>query len=143
MTALAKPVVTRASAGKLTPGDARAERIALALMGVGDLPETDLAETASWERGAGRPVALGRTAIKQAQGSTGPAAAIAIEQVVSQGAAGSVSGRIRRAGERERLFCHVIRYTNASMREIAQIVSFEHDGGRATAQATAPESPRA
>lgn len=130
MTAPAKPIVTRASAARLDPSDARAERIALALMGVGDLPDTDLAETASWERGEGRPVALGRSAIKKAQGSVGGAAAIAIEQVVSQGAAGSVSGRIRRHGERERLFCHVIRYTNASAREIAQLVSFEHEDSR-------------
>ncbi len=108
------------------PEEAEAEAIALALMGVGALGPERLAEAASWERPGGG--VMGRAAIVAAAARQS-AEAIAVDQVVTHGRAGSVSGRVTRGGA-TRLFCHVIRYTAPDAREIAQLVSFEH-----------PESP--
>ena len=107
------------------PKNAYAEKIALALMGVGALPEDALAEAASWDRPGG--ATLGRRAILAALPDQ-QAETIRIEQVVAHGRAGSVSGRVTRDGETA-LFCHVIRYTTPAATEIAQLVSFEHSGG--------------
>lgn len=122
------PVITRSKDCETGPQDKRAEAIALALLGVGQIDDALLAEGASWERGGNLPAAVGRCAIQTARAAVPPARAIAIEQVVTQGTAGSVSGRVRRDGEGERLFCYVIRYTSSAAREIAQLVSFEHGG---------------
>lgn len=108
-----------------SPKNARAEAIALALMGVGDLDADALAEAASWDRPGG--ALSGRAAILAAAGAE-HADLIRVEQVVTHGRAGSVSGRVTR-GTETRLFCHVIRFTSAAAREIAQLVSFEHPGG--------------
>jgi hypothetical protein len=40
-----------------------------------------------------------------------------------------VTGRLTR-GTQTRIFCHVIRHTSEAATQIAQIVSFEHTGGR-------------
>lgn len=127
------PEVIRAAGALADPTDVQAETIALALMGVGVLDTGMLAEAAAWERGAG--AILGRAAIADAvaRATATPVRRIRVEQVVSQGAAGSVSGRITRVtqdGEETRLYCHVIRYTNPGAGEIAQLVSFEHPGGK-------------
>lgn len=110
-----------------SPKNARAEEIALALMGVGTLEAGLLAEAASWERPGG--AVTGREEIlARVREAVGTADLIRVEQVVTHGRAGSVSGRITR-GETTRLFCHVIRFTSASAKQIAQIVSFEHSTG--------------
>ncbi|MEZ5769661.1 MAG: hypothetical protein R3D80_19915 [Paracoccaceae bacterium] len=109
-----------------SPKNARAEGIALALMGVGALPAEMLAEAASWDRPGG--AVTGRAAILGAVAGTAPADLIRVEQVVTHGRAGSVSGRVTRGSE-TRAFCHVIRFTTAAAREIAQLVSFEHPLG--------------
>ena len=121
------PEVIRSPDCANSPRNARAEDIALALMGVGGLDPQALAEAASWDR-AGAAI-VGRAAIGAALAGLAPAQNIAIEQVVTHGKAGSVTGRITRAGE-TLLFCHVIRFTSAAAREIAQMVSFEHAGRR-------------
>ncbi len=105
--------------------DAKAEAIALALMGVGALEESWLAENAIWDHGSG--AVSGRAAILAARKAQPPAERIRIEQIVTEGQAGSVSGRITRKGK-TRLYCHMIRFTNSSASEIAQLVSFEHPG---------------
>jgi len=94
-------------------------------MGVGALAPECLAEAASWDRREGG--VTGRAAIL-ATAEKQSAEAIEIDQVVTHGRAGSVSGRVTRDGDTN-LFCHVIRFTSASVREIAQLVSFEHPGG--------------
>ena len=108
-----------------SPKNATAERIALALMGVGALDGDILAEAASWDRPEG--AVTGRDAIR-AVARRQSADAISVEQVVTHGKAGAVSGRVTRGAD-TRLFCHVIRFTGASAREVAQLVSFEHPGG--------------
>jgi hypothetical protein len=110
-----------------SPKNARAEEIALALMGIGALPDTMLAENAVWD-GAGGALA-GRAAILDACAAQPEADKIRVEQVVTHGAAGSVSGRITRGGE-TRLYCHVIRFSSAAAKQIAHLVSFEHPGGK-------------
>ncbi|MEC7762244.1 MAG: hypothetical protein VX874_10085 [Pseudomonadota bacterium] len=109
-----------------SPKNTKTEEIALALMGVGALDADLLAEGASWDRfGKGH---TGRDAIRAAQAQTPGHEWIEISEVVSHGKAGSVSGRLQRAGEPPRIFCHVIRFTSASAKQIAQIVSFDHAG---------------
>ena len=120
------PEVIRAADCHNSPKNQRAEDIALALFGVGTLPEDQIAEGAVWDRPGG--AVSGRAAILAAIAPEG-ITRIAADQVVTHGKAGSVSGRVTRAGE-TRLFCHVIRFTSASARQIAQLVSFEHPGGR-------------
>ncbi len=108
-----------------SPGNARAEQIALALMGVGTLDQAVLAEAASGTgRKARSPAGL------RLRPPRPPRAAdlIRVEQVVTHGRAGSVSGRVTRDGT-TRLFCHVIRFTSASAKQVAQLVSFEHSAG--------------
>lgn len=109
--------------GADSPKDAMAQEIALALMGVGALPKHLLAEAATWQR-PDRAV-TGRAEILAAV-ETG-LDRVEVEQVETHGKAGSVSGRLVRGGE-ARLFCHVIRFTTANAKQIAQLVSFEHAG---------------
>jgi hypothetical protein len=119
------PEVIRAADCGNSPKNQRAEDIALALFGAGDLPEDMIAQDAVWDRAGG--ALSGREAILDAIAPEG-IVRIAVDQVVTHGRAGSVSGRITRAGQ-TRLFCHVIRFSSASARQIAHIVSFEHPGG--------------
>ncbi|MEJ1992144.1 MAG: nuclear transport factor 2 family protein [Maritimibacter sp.] len=113
--------------GDPDPKEARAERNALALMGAGALEDGWLAANATWDHSGG--AVSGRAAIQAVRAKQPPAERIRIEQIVTEGQAGSVSGRITRAGQ-TRLYCHVIRFTNSSANQIAQLVSFEHPGGK-------------
>ena len=113
-----------------TPDTAPPDRdrsIALALMGLGPLPARELgaklAEAATWQA-SGRSH-TGPAAILAALPAQ-PPARVMVEQVVSHGKAASVSGRLERGGKM-RLFCHVIRYSRADCRQIAQLLSFEHE----------------
>jgi hypothetical protein len=121
------PEVIRAQDCENSPKNATAEEIALALMGVGELSGDRLAENAVWDGAHG--AVSGRAAIGAALGRVAPADRIRVEQVVTHGRAGSVSGRITRTGQ-TRLYCHVIRFTSAAQAQVAQIVSFEHPGGK-------------
>lgn len=105
-----------------SPKNAKVEDIALALMGVGDLADDLIAEAATWDR-PGTAV-MGHDKIRETA-SAQHADRITVDQVVSHGKAGTVSGRISRAGKTS-LFCHVIRFTTASAKQVAQLVSFEH-----------------
>ncbi len=106
--------------------ETRAEALALALMGAGALDQKMLSPDATWQRGDA-PVMVGRGAIMEALGALRPPRKIYIEQVVAQGKAGTVSGRMITEAGGARLFCHVIRYTSAAALQIAQIVSFDHN----------------
>jgi len=102
---------------------ARTEAIALALSGVAVMPAGLIGAGSSWE-GRG-PVRIGPEAIAAGLSALMPPERIEISDIVTHGRAGTVSGRIWREG-RVALFCHVIRYTSAAAREVAQMVSFEH-----------------
>lgn len=121
------PEVIRSPDCGNSPKNALAEDIALALMGVGELPETLLAPDAVWDRASG--ALSGRDTIAAAVAAITPPDRIRVEQVATHGRAGSVSGRITRGGE-TRLYCHVIRFTSPAARQVAQLVSFEHPGGK-------------
>jgi len=121
------PEVIRAQGCEAAPETTTTEAIALALMGVGDLPGHALAENAVWDGAHG--ARAGRAAIGAAVARVAPADRIRVEQVVVHGRAGTVSGRITRAGQ-TRLYCHVIRFTAQNRAQAAQIVSFEHPGGK-------------
>ena len=116
--------VTRSPDCGNSPRNARAEEIALALMGVGAVPDIAIAEAATWDFAGG---AVTRQAAIRARAAGQSADAITVDQVVTHGRGGSVSGRVTRNGD-TRLFCHVIRFTSAAARDIAQLVSFEHPG---------------
>ena len=120
--------ITRSPDCANSPKNQRVEDIALALLGVGDLPDTALSEGAVWDRAGGS--ISGRTAIQTARATLPACQDIRVDQVVSHGKAGTASGVVVRAGEGARLFCHVIRFTSATAQQVAQIVSFEHAGGK-------------
>lgn len=84
------PDVIRAPGCETDPETATAEAIALALMGVGDLPVHALAENAVWDGAHG--ARTGRAAIGAAVARVAPADRIRVEQVVAHGRAGTVSG---------------------------------------------------
>lgn len=115
-------VVTSGDCGT-SPRNAKAQDIALALMGAGALPPEALAESAVWQRPGG--ALAGRKPILAALRRAKAPDRIEVDQVVTHGKSGSVSGRYW-VGDQERLFCHVLQFTSAAMRDIGQIVSFEH-----------------
>lgn len=104
--------------------DARAQDIALALLGAGGLPGDALAENAVWDRPDG--ALSGRARIRKALNSLPHPHRVEISQVATQGKSGSVSGRYWPRPDEARLFCHIIRYTTAASHQIAQLVSYEH-----------------
>ncbi|GAA3853100.1 hypothetical protein [Celeribacter arenosi] len=116
--------VTRSPECGNAPENARAEAIALALMGVGRLEEDALAEIVTWDRSQSA-VVVGREAVSHAVAKVDPPASISLAEVVTHGRAGTVSGRMTRDGAGTVLFCHVIRFTSPSTHQIAQLVSFE------------------
>ncbi|WP_417250014.1 hypothetical protein [Celeribacter sp.] len=121
---LAETRITHGAACEDSPAAQRADAIARALMGIGNLGGFGLSETASWERGDA-PAAVGRAAISQALSTRIAPASIHIDQIVTQGKAATVSGRLNRDGTGTALFCHIIRFTSSAGQEIAQLVSFE------------------
>ncbi|MHA6262830.1 hypothetical protein ACXYMO_06485 [Arenibacterium sp. CAU 1754] len=120
--------VRRENSNATSPKNQTTEDIALALMGVGELPGDMIAENAVWDSANG--AVTGRNAIRAAQAALPAADLIEVKEVVTHGKAGAVSGRVTRKGGRPRLFCHVIRYTSAAGHQIAQLVTIEHAGGK-------------
>lgn len=108
------------------PVEARAEGIALALMGIGAIQAEWIAPDATWQR-SDAPVIIGRAAILDATTTAPVLHKITVEQVTAQGKAATVSGRSIDADGGAWLYCHVIRYTSSNAQQIAQIVSFEHN----------------
>lgn len=108
--------------------DQRAEQIALAFLGAGDLPDALLSEGAVWDRTGG--AITGRRAIQQMRATLPACDSIRIDQVVSHGKAATTTGLLRRPGEGTRLFCHVIKFASTDRGEIVQVVSFEHAGSK-------------
>ena len=118
--------VIRKAEGGNSPKNARAEEIALALMGVTELPAAMVGETAIWDR-TDAPTLVGRTAILDALRAVSPPVSITVTEVVSHGRAGTVSGRLTRDGQGTVLFAHILRFATASQKELAQMVSFERE----------------
>lgn len=117
--------VTRSKDVATTTNAAHAETIALALMGKCALRDSDFLESVSWDRSSG-PCAVGFEAVTSAQKHAAPPVSIHIDQIVTQGKAATVSGRLTRDGIGTMLFCHILRKTAAQNGKISQIVSFEH-----------------
>jgi hypothetical protein len=92
-------------------------------MGAGTLDPSLLAEDAVWERPGG--AVAGRALILRALRRVTAPERVTVDQVVTHGRSGSVSGRMWLAGD-EKLFCHVLRFSSAARQDIAQLVSFEH-----------------
>ena len=120
------PQVQRCADCANSPKNQRAEEIALALMGVGTLDPDHLSEAVGWDK-SGAPAVMGHEAVLRGITPCG-ASSIVIDQVVSHGKAGAVSGMLHMPDGQTRLFCHMIRFTSAAAKTVAHIVSFEHGG---------------
>ncbi|MDQ2094983.1 hypothetical protein [Rhodalgimonas zhirmunskyi] len=100
--------------------------VALGLMRGAPLPDGQITDATIWEGGDTSP-AIGTAAIKAALSHRPAAAEINVDEIVTHGKAAAVSGRMTPAdGGRARLFCHMIRFTSAGARTVAQVVSFDH-----------------
>nr|WP_319250035.1 hypothetical protein [uncultured Celeribacter sp.] len=118
------PRVRRSEDCARSPQSEAATEIALALMGIGNLPDALFAETASWER-SDAPCAVGHAAIRNGLATQSAPESLYVDQVVTHGRAATVSGRLTRDGTGTMMFCHVLRFTDSSCHTLAQIVSFE------------------
>lgn len=98
--------------------------MALAFWGIGTLPAAALSENASWDR-TGAASTVGRAEILAHLPQQPRPASVTVSQVVSNGKASTVSGRLTRDGTGVALFCLVLRFTTPARTEIAQVVSFE------------------
>jgi len=114
--------VERGTACGSSPKAKKAADIALGLMGASALLSDDFAEAVSWQKGGA--ALIGQDAIFKAAKQTG--ADIRIDEIVTHGKAAAVSGQVRRMGQPAALFCHMIRYTSASAKQVASVISFEH-----------------
>ncbi|WP_460272208.1 hypothetical protein [Celeribacter sp. ULVN23_4] len=104
--------------------------VALSFQGLGALSPNQLSETASWERTGAAPL-VGRAPILNAQSTLTPPISLAVTQVVLQGKAATVSGRLttlsKESGQTQMMFCHVLRFTSPARDQIAQVVSFQQE----------------
>lgn len=99
-----------------------AQTVALGLMGVEGLSPDALAANVTWQKGS--KVLVGDIAARNAISAQG-LRSVHIDEVVVHATAAAVSGRLITEG-RPRLFCHMIKFTSASARQVASVVSFEH-----------------
>ncbi|SFK06598.1 hypothetical protein [Celeribacter neptunius] len=98
--------------------------MALAFLGIGTLAPSSLSETASWDR-TGHDSMVGRAEILAAMpGITAPVS-VTVTQIVSEGKAATITGRLTRDGIGVALFCLVLRFTSPTRDQIAQVVGFE------------------
>jgi len=81
-----------------------------------------LSESVTWQNGDN--VHVGRTSVISAI-KPDDAISVKVDDVVTHGKAAAVSGRLKTEGEAF-LFCHMIKFTSASAKQIASIVSFKH-----------------
>ena len=107
---------------KQTLKETIARELALALMGERSLLPDAISDGATWQKGAS--TLIGREAILE--GAEPATATVTIDEIVTHGKAAAVSGNLRDQSGQTRLFCHMIRFTNASANQVASIVSFEH-----------------
>lgn len=116
-------VITSDDCGN-SPKNARAQDIALALMGAGSLDPALLSDGVVWDRRGGS--LNGAKAVLASLKRMKPPARIDVDQVVTHGRSGAVSGRFTTARGEVRIFCHMLRFTGASQAQIGQIVSFDN-----------------
>ncbi|WP_417244629.1 hypothetical protein [Celeribacter sp.] len=107
-----------------TPEERQAAMLALAFNGAGTLDADDLSETASWDA-SNRAGIVGRDQVLAALGQVRAPVSLSVTQIVVQGKAATVSGRLTRDGEGLFMFCQILRFASASRTQIAQIVSVE------------------
>jgi len=112
-----------------TPEERQAALLALTFNGAGTLGADDLSETASWDAsnrpGSNRTGIVGRDQILAALARVRAPVSLSVTQIVVQGKAATVSGRLTRDGEGLFMFCQILRFASASRTQIAQIVSVE------------------
>ena len=96
--------------------------IALGLLGAEALPTAVLADNVVWQ--SGPDVHIGSKAVLSAI-KPDDLIAVRIDEAVWYGKAAAASGLLE-TDDGPRLFCHMIKFTNASARKVASIVSFEH-----------------
>lgn len=114
--------VERGAACGSSPKAKKAAGVALGLMGACGLSSDDFADAVSWQKGG--TALIGRDAIFKAVKRA--EADIRIDEIVTHGKAAAVSGQVRRKGQPAALFCHMIRFTSASAKQVASVISFEH-----------------
>lgn len=100
----------------------KAKEISLGLLGAGALPKDVLSDSVTWQNGGS--VFVGQEAVLAKIAETS-ASSIKIEDIVTHGKAAAVSGRLT-SETGPKLFCHMIKFTSASAKQIASIVSFQH-----------------
>lgn len=100
-----------------------AEELALGIMGVAELKTGLLSDSVTWQNGR-EGALMGRDSISNAIVTRSDRSVI-VDEIVTHGNSAAVSGRIR-SETGTRLFCHMIKYTSASAKQVASIVSFEH-----------------
>ena len=115
--------ITRASQDSKSPNAEQAESIALGLMGAKKLNLEHMSDSVTWQKGSDGAL-MGRDSISAAI-SHRELKAVIIDEIVTHGKAAAVSGRIRSNME-TRLFCHMIKFTSSSAKQVASIVSFDH-----------------
>ncbi|MGI3170404.1 hypothetical protein ACRARG_14740 [Pseudooceanicola sp. C21-150M6] len=121
---MAGPEVIRSADCANSPKNAAAEELGLALSGAQPLLREALSDGVIWDR-SGTSLS-GVEAVASTAEAVTPPLRIRIEQVVTHGKSAAVSGRVWTAPGQALLFCHMIRYTSAAQRQVAQIVSFDH-----------------
>jgi hypothetical protein len=114
--------VERGAACGSSPKARKAADVALGLMGACTLAADAFADAVSWQNGG--TALIGRDAIFKAVKRA--EADIRIDEIVTHGKAAAVSGQVRRTGQPAALFCHMIRFTSASAKQVASVISFEH-----------------
>jgi len=114
--------VTLGKAIDASPKTVCAQSIALGLMGAGNLDPNALAADVTWQKG--RDVAVGDQAVRAAiTGDT--LLSVRVDETVLHGKAAAVSGQFT-THHGVHLFCHMIKFTSASAKQVASIVSFTH-----------------
>lgn len=113
--------ITRAPDCAINPENASSVAIALALMGAAKMPEAALSDAVTWER-TDAPSTVGADSILS--NLPGDPETVHIDQVATQGQAGSVTGRVTRDGQTA-IFCHVLRFDSPSRQTAVQLVSIE------------------
>ncbi len=106
----------------MTQTSEKVREISLGLLGAGDMPDGVLSDSVTWQNGD--RVLVGQDAVL-ASAKTYSHSSVTIDDVVTHGKAAAVSGRLQ-SETGPRLFCHMIKFTSASAKQIASIVSFQH-----------------
>ena len=107
-----------------SPRNTTAEEIGLAFCGAVEMPAGMMSDTTLWRCADGSEL-VGDHAVEEGLDALTPPRRVVVDSVVTHGRAGAVSGRIEPARGKTHLFCHVLRFTSASGRSLAEVTTFE------------------